>query len=186
MTHSKLLLINVDMVSPNIICEHHGVDWPAADIWNYEKFKQLNVEILQISADTGPSLKAWAESLGGIPFPLLSDYWPHGAIGQAYGVFNGERGMNAPRRGPGRVRSQLDRGILDATPGGRQEPADAEVHEPRREGDPGREGLTRTRPSRVARRGLTHVRRPAFGSRGVQARQGAGFLHQDPLASTMR
>ncbi len=41
-----------------------------------------------------PSLKAWAEQLGGIPFPLLSDYWPHGAIGQAYGVFNDERGMD--------------------------------------------------------------------------------------------
>jgi peroxiredoxin len=54
----------------------------------------LNVEILQISADTVPSLKAWAEQLGGIPFPLLSDYWPHGAIGKAYGVFNDERGMD--------------------------------------------------------------------------------------------
>lgn len=53
------------------------------------------MEILQISADTAPSLKAWAESLGGIPFPLLSDYWPHGAIGQAYGVFDAERGMDA-------------------------------------------------------------------------------------------
>lgn len=42
-----------------------------------------------------PSLKAWAEQLGGIPFPLLSDYWPHGAVGQAYGVFNQERGMDA-------------------------------------------------------------------------------------------
>jgi alkyl hydroperoxide reductase subunit AhpC len=41
-----------------------------------------------------PSLKAWAEHLGGIPFPLLSDYWPHGAIGKAYGVFNDERGMD--------------------------------------------------------------------------------------------
>jgi alkyl hydroperoxide reductase subunit AhpC len=41
-----------------------------------------------------PSLKAWADSLGGIPFPLLSDYWPHGAIGKAYGVFNDERGMD--------------------------------------------------------------------------------------------
>ena len=39
-----------------------------------------------------PSLKAWAEQLGGLPFPLLSDYWPHGAIGKAYGVFNDERG----------------------------------------------------------------------------------------------
>jgi peroxiredoxin (alkyl hydroperoxide reductase subunit C) len=54
----------------------------------------LNTEILQISADPGPSLKAWAEQLGGIPFPLLSDYWPHGAIGKAYGVFNEERGMD--------------------------------------------------------------------------------------------
>lgn len=41
-----------------------------------------------------PSLKAWAEKLGGIPFPLLSDYWPHGAVGKAYGVFNEERGAD--------------------------------------------------------------------------------------------
>jgi mycoredoxin-dependent peroxiredoxin len=41
-----------------------------------------------------PSLKAWTEQLGGLPFPLLSDYWPHGAIGKAYGVFNDERGMD--------------------------------------------------------------------------------------------
>ena len=41
-----------------------------------------------------PSLKAWAESLGGIPFPLLSDYWPHGTVGKAWGVFNEERGLD--------------------------------------------------------------------------------------------
>ena len=29
-----------------------------------------------------------------MPFPLLSDYWPHGAVGKAYGVFNEERGMD--------------------------------------------------------------------------------------------
>lgn len=39
-------------------------------------------------------MKAWAEQLGGIPFPLLSDYWPHGAVGKAYGIFNDERGMD--------------------------------------------------------------------------------------------
>ena len=53
------------------------------------------MEILNISADPVPSLKAWAEKLGGVPFPLLSDYWPHGAVGKAYGVFNEERGMDA-------------------------------------------------------------------------------------------
>jgi mycoredoxin-dependent peroxiredoxin len=61
---------------------------------NYEEFKKLNVEILQISADTVPSLKVWAEQFSGVPFPLLSDYWPHGAVGKAYGVFNEERGMD--------------------------------------------------------------------------------------------
>jgi mycoredoxin-dependent peroxiredoxin len=29
-----------------------------------------------------------------VPFPLLSDYWPHGAIGKAFGVFNEERGRD--------------------------------------------------------------------------------------------
>ncbi len=41
-----------------------------------------------------PSLKGWADFLGGVPFPLLSDYWPHGTVGQAYGIFNDERGMD--------------------------------------------------------------------------------------------
>ena len=54
----------------------------------------MNCEILQISADPAPSLKGWAEKLGGVPFPLLSDYWPHGAVGTAYGIFNEERGMD--------------------------------------------------------------------------------------------
>jgi len=47
-----------------------------------------------LSADPLPSLKAWAEHLGGVPFPLMSDYWPHGAVGQAFGIFNDERGMD--------------------------------------------------------------------------------------------
>jgi mycoredoxin-dependent peroxiredoxin len=29
-----------------------------------------------------------------VPFPLLSDYWPHGVVGKAYGIFNEERGMD--------------------------------------------------------------------------------------------
>jgi peroxiredoxin len=32
--------------------------------------------------------------LGGLPFPLLSDYWPHGTVGKAYGIFNDERGID--------------------------------------------------------------------------------------------
>jgi len=37
-----------------------------------------------------PCLKAWAESLGGINYPLLSDFWPHGEIAERYGVLRSE------------------------------------------------------------------------------------------------
>lgn len=40
--------------------------------------------------DHVPCLKAWAESLGGIHFPLLSDFWPHGAVAERYGVLRAE------------------------------------------------------------------------------------------------
>lgn len=35
-------------------------------------------------------MKAWAESLGGITYPLLSDFWPHGEVAQKYGVLRSE------------------------------------------------------------------------------------------------
>ena len=38
------------------------------------------------------SLKAFREQEG-FDFPLLSDFWPHGATAQAYGVFNEKAGM---------------------------------------------------------------------------------------------
>ena len=45
-----------------------------------------------ISCDTVYSLKAWAEQLGGLNYPLCSDFWPHGEVTRAFGVFNEEIG----------------------------------------------------------------------------------------------
>ena len=39
-----------------------------------------------ISVDSVPCLQAWAESLGGITYPLFSDFYPHGQVAQLYGV----------------------------------------------------------------------------------------------------
>lgn len=30
-----------------------------------------------------------------MPFPLLSDYWPHGKVGQSYGIFLDDKGFDA-------------------------------------------------------------------------------------------
>jgi hypothetical protein len=40
--------------------------------------------------DHVPCLQAWAESLGGIHYPLLSDFWPHGQMSNEYGVLRAE------------------------------------------------------------------------------------------------
>ncbi len=42
--------------------------------------------------DSRPSLNQFSGGLGNLTFPLLADFWPHGAVGQAYGIFNDERG----------------------------------------------------------------------------------------------
>src|SRR4051795_10079153 len=50
------------------------------------------VQVLAVSTDPVFSLKAFREKEG-FEFPLLSDFWPHGATAQAYGVFNDKAGM---------------------------------------------------------------------------------------------
>ena len=54
------------------------------------KFGGLNAQVLGVSIDHVPCLVAWAESLGGINYPLLSDFWPHGAVAEKYGVLRSE------------------------------------------------------------------------------------------------
>jgi peroxiredoxin len=48
--------------------------------------------LLGISVDTKHALRVFAEQEG-LGFDLLSDFWPHGEVAQAYGVFLPERGM---------------------------------------------------------------------------------------------
>ncbi|MDT7568571.1 MAG: mycoredoxin-dependent peroxiredoxin, partial [Pseudonocardiales bacterium] len=50
------------------------------------------VQVLAVSVDHPFALKAWADAQG-YDFPLLSDFWPHGAVAQAYGVFLEEKGL---------------------------------------------------------------------------------------------
>jgi peroxiredoxin len=54
------------------------------DISSYEL---AGVQVLAMSCDSTPAQKEWAKAQG-YNFPLLSDFWPHGEVAQAYGVFN--------------------------------------------------------------------------------------------------
>jgi peroxiredoxin (alkyl hydroperoxide reductase subunit C) len=59
---------------------------------NLNDFVNDKVQTLTISVDSSPTHRVWAEREG-YPFPLLADFWPHGEVARAYGVFNEERGF---------------------------------------------------------------------------------------------
>ena len=44
--------------------------------------------MIEVSVDNMPTQKAWANELGGVPFPIVSDFHPKGEVAQAYGVYN--------------------------------------------------------------------------------------------------
>ncbi len=50
-------------------------------------FEAADAAVLAISCDTRHAQKQWAEQQG-FTFPVLSDFWPHGEVARAYGVFN--------------------------------------------------------------------------------------------------
>jgi alkyl hydroperoxide reductase subunit AhpC len=53
-----------------------------------DRFRAADAQVVGISTDSRFANAAWAEQLGGISYPLLSDFWPHGAVAQTYGVFH--------------------------------------------------------------------------------------------------
>jgi mycoredoxin-dependent peroxiredoxin len=59
---------------------------------NLAVFENGNVQVVGISCDPMYSLRAFAGAEK-YTFPLLSDFWPHGAVAQRYGVFNEAVGM---------------------------------------------------------------------------------------------
>lgn len=101
----------------------------AADL---DSFQNDRVQVLAISTDPAPALKAWTEAQD-FAFPLLSDFWPHGEVARRYGTFFDPAGMAsrgtflvgvdgvvafAEVNGPGEPRDQEAwKRALDALPG---------------------------------------------------------------------
>jgi peroxiredoxin len=96
-------------------------------------FQNDKVQILTVSVDSAYTHKIFSEKEG-YDFPLLADFWPHGAVAQAYGAFNDAAGIAnrgtflidldgivrfAEMNGPGEGRNAQDwrdaiAGLLDA------------------------------------------------------------------------
>lgn len=50
-------------------------------------YERAGAQVLAISCDTRHAQRIWSEQQG-YTFPVLSDFWPHGEVAKAYGVFN--------------------------------------------------------------------------------------------------
>ena len=61
---------------------------------NRDMLVSLNTIPVGLSVDAVPSKKAWADSLGIKVVPLLSDFWPHGQVASAYGIFRSKNGFS--------------------------------------------------------------------------------------------
>jgi peroxiredoxin len=59
---------------------------------NLNEYVNDDVQVLTVSVDSVYAHKVWADREG-FEFPLLADFWPHGAVAQAYGVFNETAGI---------------------------------------------------------------------------------------------
>jgi peroxiredoxin (alkyl hydroperoxide reductase subunit C) len=59
--------------------------WPGYNIVK-DMFDQNDAILLGITVDNIPTLFAWTNQMGKLWFPVLSDFWPHGAVAKKYGV----------------------------------------------------------------------------------------------------
>ncbi|KAA0083571.1 peroxiredoxin [Mycolicibacterium sp. P9-64] len=96
---------------------------------NQSRYVNDDTVTLAISVGPPPTHRVWATQ-SGFTFPVLADFWPHGAVAQAYGVFNDGTGFAnrgtfvvdrtgvirfAEMKGPGEARNQaLWADVLDA------------------------------------------------------------------------
>lgn len=74
------------------VCEDEARDLQE----NLQSFRDAGTEIVFVSCDPSAARQAWKRELGA-EYTFASDFWPHGAVSKAYGVFNEVTG--APYRG---------------------------------------------------------------------------------------
>jgi peroxiredoxin len=120
MIEKRMPLKTGEMAPDFVLKDHHGKDFKLSELrgkrvllsfhplaWtevcakqmqsletNREMLVSLNTIPVGLSVDTVPSKKAWADSLGIKAVPLLSDFWPHGQVASAYGIFRSKNGFS--------------------------------------------------------------------------------------------
>jgi peroxiredoxin len=59
-----------------------------------ERFEGYDAQVLGISVDSVPCNTAWAKSLGGLTYDLLSDFEPKGDVARLFGAYRQKDGIS--------------------------------------------------------------------------------------------
>lgn len=89
-----------DYRGKNVVLAFYPADWSGvctSQLALYQatidQIRSYNAEVLGVSVDGRASHRAWAEHQK-LTFPILSDFWPHGAVAQQYGVMREKDGIS--------------------------------------------------------------------------------------------
>ena len=90
-----------DLRGKKVVLSFHPLAWTSLcrdqmqDLEKHEEdFDRLGAVALGLSVDSVPCKKAWAQAIGIEETSLLADFWPHGGVAQAYGIFRKKNGFS--------------------------------------------------------------------------------------------
>ncbi|MFH1155491.1 MAG: peroxiredoxin [Pseudomonadota bacterium] len=63
--------------------------WPGYNLAR-PLFEKQDTVLLGISVDSIPTLFAWTREMGNLWFDVLSDFWPHGRVADAFGILRSD------------------------------------------------------------------------------------------------
>lgn len=82
------------LAQKNIVLAFYPLNWEpvsARQLVEYQAERERllagNAEVVGISVDSIMNTTVWERDIGPFDFPLCSDFWPHGEVSRAYGVF---------------------------------------------------------------------------------------------------
>jgi len=84
-----------------VVLSFHPLAWTSVCTTQMQELEAHRAEIEQaggvalgLSVDSVPCKRAWAEAIGVQHTPLLADFWPHGGVAKAYGIFREKNGFS--------------------------------------------------------------------------------------------
>jgi len=99
--HKEAEVTLSDLKGKKVVLSFHPLAWTSVckvQMQDLEKHKndfgRLDAVALGLSVDSVPAKVAWAEAIGVRETSLLADFWPHGSVAQAYGLFREKNGFS--------------------------------------------------------------------------------------------